>query len=365
MIAFTREHFENVILPRMKKEHEDPKLYFDLTEPEKGNYEIVIGKDGIREAIVPVIGDLGNSRWWGTCYSDISENVQAADNDPGVDRIVLDVNSPGGYIDGVSETSETIKSAKKETVARVGNLAASAAFWLACACDKIEATTKIAVFGSIGVMVSYYDYSKYFEEAGIKHVVIISTDAPDKNLDPITKKGRENLIERLDKTHAIFAEAVAIGRKTTIEKVNSDFGRGGVLIAEDALKVGMIDKITIGQIPNNSEENDEMTEKTYSQAEFDAGIKSATDSLMKHTKFIGRAKNETVVANMAANKPFADCVEDYCAEESAAKELEKQIDANPPEGHKSDDPVEKTPEEKKAEETAKETIQLLKEWEVK
>ena len=361
-IACTREHFEKVILPRSKKESEDPKLYFGMIEPEKRSYQIVTGKDGIKEAIIPITGDLGNSRWWGTRYADIKESVNDAEQDYQVQRIVFDINSPGGYIDGVSETAEAISNCKKETVARVGHMAASAAYWLACACDKIEATTKVALFGSIGVIVSYYDWSKYLEEAGIKEVIVTSTDAPKKHLDPATDQGRSELLGRLDKTHAIFAEFVANGRNTTIEKVNSDFGQGGLLIAEDALKAGMIDGITVGNISTNSEEFD-MT-KTYTQEEYDSGLKAATENLLKHTKFIGRAKSETVIANMEAGKPFADCVEGYCNEELASRLLAEKKESNPPEAIVTGDAALKNEEEAKEKASAKKTVDILNSWEV-
>jgi ClpP class serine protease len=363
MIACTKEHFENVILPRMKHKSENPSAYSDMIEPAKKYYQTVIANDGKRDAIVSVLGELGNDRYWGTAYADIREDVQAADNDPNIDRIVLDINSPGGLIHGVSATEIAIRSSKKETVARVGNIAASAAYWLACACNKIEATSKTAFFGSIGIMGTIIDINGALEKQGIKRTVIISTDAPNKNLDPSTEKGYEEILNRMNKIHAIFAEAVATGRKTTIEKVNSDFGKGGVLIAEDALKVGMIDKITIGQISNNSEE-EMANERTYSQAEFDAGIKAANENLMKHARFIGRAKSESVIANMTENKPFAECVEGYCAEEFAAKELQKNIDANAPEGHVSTDAAinEKAKEEKAK---AEKTVDVLNSWEAK
>jgi len=361
-IACTKEHFESVIIPRLKQQQEDPKAFLFFQEPEAMTYSKIKGSDGKIEAVLSISGELSNTRYFGTSYKDIVQAVSDAEKDPEVERIVLDINSPGGYVDGVENAGRAIKNAKKETVARVGYLAASGAYWLASQANRIEATSKMATFGSIGVIVSYYDWKEYFEKAGIKEIVITSTDAPNKRLDPATDEGRNEVLNRLDKIHAIFAEAVAVGRKTSIETVNSDFGKGGVLIAEDALKVGMIDKITIGQISKS--EDDDMT-KIYSQEELDNAVKSATDNLIKHAKFIGKAKAETIVENMKANKPFADCVEQYCEEEFAAKTLEKTKEANPPEGHVSGDKAEEKKEEKEEKAKAEKTIKILDSWEVK
>ena len=48
---------------------------------------------------------------------------------------------------------------------------ASAAYWLASACEKIFITGKTNLVGSIGVYTTHRDYSKLEQEAGV-----ISTD---------------------------------------------------------------------------------------------------------------------------------------------------------------------------------------------
>ena len=47
----------------------------------------------------------------------------------------------------------------------------------------------------------------------------------------------------VDGLDELFAEAIADGRGTTIEKVNADFGQGATLLADEAVKRGMIDSI--------------------------------------------------------------------------------------------------------------------------
>ena len=227
---------------------------FDLLE-EKGEpeklklYDVVNG-----EAHIPVSGVLTRKISWidmilGTAtkltYDQIAEAVGQADLDPQVERIVLDVNSPGGYLDGVDVSAQAVGNAEKPTEARVDNLAASAAYWISSQTDKITATSPVAAFGSIGVIIDFLDPTRYFKEMGLDRVLIASTDAPEKKAayEPLTKKGEKVWQKELDDLHGVFASRVAEGRKTTPEKVNSDFGRGAVLIAEDAKKVGMIDKI--------------------------------------------------------------------------------------------------------------------------
>ena len=58
-----------------------------------------------------------------------------------------------------------------------------------------------------------------------------------------TEDGKAIVREELDALHEIFVDAIASGRDTTVEKVNADFGQGATLLAEEALKRGMIDTV--------------------------------------------------------------------------------------------------------------------------
>ncbi len=49
--------------------------------------------------------------------------------------------------------------------------------------------------------------------------------------------------EELDALHILFVEAIATGRKVAPKKINDQFGQGSVLLADEALKRGMIDAV--------------------------------------------------------------------------------------------------------------------------
>ena len=330
-LAVTKEYYENTIIPQEKARIEDPKAFFGFDEPQKEEYRTV-NNDGVMEAIIPINGYLSKSRYNGSCYADIVENTQKADADPEIDKIVYLVSSPGGDVNGVEATANAIRNAKKATVARVDYMSASAAYWLATQADKIEATSKMAIFGSIGVLVSYYDWKQYFEKAGIKEYIITSSDAPNKALAPDTDEGMKEVMKRLDTMHGIFVEAVAKGRNTTVENINSNYGKGGVLTAEEALQVGMIDAITISEETNMA--------KTYTEEEFGAAVKDATEKAYKkgtdeesarisgHLKYLGKAKNETVTANIKEGKTVAECADVYIEEATAKSILDSKIKAS-------------------------------------
>jgi len=202
-------------------------------------------------AHIPIVGELTPSA--STCgafsmqgeteYGFIAEACRAADADPAVSSVVFDINSPGGYVDGVDQAAQAMAAIAKPTEARVSGMAASAAYWLASQADKIVATSPADEFGSIGVAMEWYDDDEAMAKKGVAHRVFTSSDAPDKRPDYSTDEGKATLVKQLDALHKVFVFRVAEGRNVSPDKVNKDFGRGGVLIASAAKAAGMIDHI--------------------------------------------------------------------------------------------------------------------------
>lgn len=178
-----------------------------------------------------------------TEYGFIRAAVDQAEIDPRVDRIALEIDSPGGYVAGCDETGMAIADARKKTVAVVHNMAASAAYWLATQADEIIAASPSAMVGSIGVAMEIVDRSEANKSRGIQVRTFTSTEAPDKRVDPSTESGAAKITSKLDDLHDVFVSRVAAGRGVSAEKVNADFGRGDIVIAGKASMLGMIDGI--------------------------------------------------------------------------------------------------------------------------
>lgn len=174
-----------------------------------------------------------------TTYRDIVAAVDRAAADETVKEIQLVIDSPGGSIDGLFDAIAALQSVKgKKTItALVDGLAASAAYALASQADRITANNYGARVGSVGIMAQFV--------LSDRSVSLTSTDAPDKAPDVRTETGRAKVIEHLDALHALFVEAIATGRGVTVEKVNTEFGRGGVVLAGEAVRRGMIDAVAV------------------------------------------------------------------------------------------------------------------------
>ena len=169
----------------------------------------------------------------GTALEDLALDLKTAIDNPNIKGIVLDIDSPGGEAAGINEFAEMVRASSKPIVAYVGNQAASAALWIASAAPQIV-VNQTAELGSLGVVFGYRPTES-------KIVEIVSTTSPKKRLDPGTEEGRAEIQQRADDLAGVFIAKVAKYRGTTEEKVKSDFGQGGMMIAEKAIKVGMAD----------------------------------------------------------------------------------------------------------------------------
>lgn len=168
-------------------------------------------------------------------YPEIVAAIDAAERDPKVKNIEMVIDSPGGQVDGLFEAIAAMQARKKPLSVTARNTLASAAYALAAQADKIVAVNRAARIGSIGIVADYVIDPTV--------VSVTSTDAPDKRPDPATEAGLATIRGELDAMHELFAEAIATGRGTTIEKVNADYGRGGTLLTDEAIKRGMIDGV--------------------------------------------------------------------------------------------------------------------------
>ena len=115
-------------------------------------------------AIVHARGVVG-SWWFGFEAGDLAKAVEEA---AATSRaVVLDLNSPGGVVDGVPEAAARIAAVGVPVVAHTAGMMCSAAYWLAAGANAITASTAAEV-GSIGVYCPMVDYSAMCEKEGIK-----------------------------------------------------------------------------------------------------------------------------------------------------------------------------------------------------
>jgi len=163
-----------------------------------------------------------------------------------VGAIVLDVDSPGGSVEGIPEMAGELRSARgtKPIVAVANGMMASAAYWLASQADEIVAT-KSALVGSIGVKVAHEDMSKAAGAKGLK-VSLISAGkfkTEGNRWEPLSDEARAHVQALVDEFYGMFVSDVAKGRRVSVEDVRSGFGEGRAVSASAGLSAGMVDRI--------------------------------------------------------------------------------------------------------------------------
>ncbi len=194
---------------------------------------------------------------------------------PDVKAIVLDVNSPGGTVQGVQELSDKIYQGRKQKhiVAVANSLAASAAYWIATAADEVVVTPSGQV-GSIGVFTVHQDFSKAYEEAGIKTTLISAgKHKVDGNpFEPLSEEARERIQENINYFYGMFVQAVGRNRGVPVSTARNSFGQGRVVNADEALESGMVDRVatlesvlrSLGAGPTASNDSNENAQKRAS-----------------------------------------------------------------------------------------------------
>ena len=226
----------------------DPEALQSRTGKPLDNTRTVSMREGV--AVIPVTGpifryaNLFTEISGATATGVLAKDIQTALDNPYVRGIVLDINSPGGEATGINELSKLIASArgKKPIKAYAGGSMASGAYWLGVACDEVI-VDETALLGSIGVVMSYLDTSKRDAASGVRLVEIVSSQSPDKRVDPSTDDGRAKVQAVVDALAEQFIAAVARYRGVDAATVISDFGRGGVLVGPAAVQAGMADRL--------------------------------------------------------------------------------------------------------------------------
>ncbi len=171
-----------------------------------------------------------------------AKEFKALENDPAIETIVLNIDSPGGEAAGISQFATYVRNSPKKVVAYVDDLAASAAYWIASAASKIYASST-AFVGSIGVVFTLVDDSEKLKKEGVEKIEIVSVQSPKKRPDIKSDEGKNQVQVWANDLASEFVKAVARYRNVSEEYVLENFGKGDLLIAKRAKDVGMIDEI--------------------------------------------------------------------------------------------------------------------------
>ncbi len=164
--------------------------------------------------------------------------------DEGNKGILLYIDSPGGGVFESDELYNKLMEYKEATgrpvYAYMASTAASGGLYVSMAADKIYAN-RMAMTGSIGVIMSSIDTSKLEEMIGIKEENI--TSGPNKAMgNPLTDEQRKILQSLVDESYEYFVDVVSEGRGLDREAVYK-LADGRVYSPKQAQELGLIDGV--------------------------------------------------------------------------------------------------------------------------
>jgi protease-4 len=191
---------------------------------------------------------LGGDSWYAGNADTVLRSIRRATHDPEVEGLILEINSGGGGItdsDIIYKALLDFKAAQegRAVVSLMGDVAASGAYYIALASDRILAHPT-TLTGSIGVIMQSYNIKELAAKLGVQDVTIKSGANKDL-LNPfqeVKAEQRELLQQVISAMHERFVALVAENRKLPKETV-APLADGRVFVAEEALRNKLIDGI--------------------------------------------------------------------------------------------------------------------------
>lgn len=215
-------------------------------------------------AIIDVSGVITRVAWDGSgrnMVDLIEDQLKVAGRDDKVRAVILKVDSPGGEVmasDDISRALLTFQDEyKKPVIAAMGGLAASGGYYVSAPCRWIVAN-ELTLTGSIGVIMSTFNYRGLMDKAGLVPQVFKSGRFKDmlrgsktpSEIDPEEMKMIQNIV---DETFGKFKKVVADGRGRA-NNLNKGSGKqlaenwqeyadGRVLTGTQAYELGFVDEL--------------------------------------------------------------------------------------------------------------------------
>jgi ClpP class serine protease len=199
--------------------------------------------------VIPVSGPIIKSNYCGSPGSmTMAKWISKLDALPNCETIILNIDSPGGMVDGTQTLADSIKNCKTKTIAFINDgSCASAAYWIASQCDLIVSSHKTNSVGSIGVYVQLANWEKHYKEHSKLEIISIYSDLSDEKNLPYREalKGNDKLIkeEMLNPLAEAFISAVKENRSGKLNLSAGDPFKGKVYMGEEAIAIGLIDRI--------------------------------------------------------------------------------------------------------------------------
>jgi len=195
--------------------------------------------------IIYAVGGIDSGDSEGINSEKLVETINEVANDSSVKAVVFRVSSPGGSAYGSEQIwrALTLLKAKKPLIVSMGDYAASGGYYISCMADKIVAQPT-TITGSIGIFglipnIEGLNNKLGFTYDGVKTNKMGNAISVNRKFTPEERDLMQNYVNR---GYELFVKRCADGRKKTPEQIKT-IAEGRVWTGEDALKIGLVDKI--------------------------------------------------------------------------------------------------------------------------
>jgi len=177
----------------------------------------------------------------------VKHQLEQARDDDNVKAVILEMNSPGGGITASDIIYKKVLEFKDETnkkvIVSMQDVAASGAYYISAAADKIIAHPT-TITGSIGVIMPLINIANLVAKYGIEDNSIKSGDMKSigSPLKKMSDDERKVLDDIVDEMYTRFVNIIAVGRNMKIDNVRK-LADGRIYTGKQALDNGLIDQL--------------------------------------------------------------------------------------------------------------------------
>ncbi|MFK7739844.1 MAG: signal peptide peptidase SppA [Planctomycetota bacterium] len=200
-------------------------------------------RGAIAEGANPLMGASGGT------VSAVQRALRYASREQ-VDGLLLYIDSPGGGVTDSDRIYQMLRSYRDANpgvpvAALFGDMCASGGYYIAVAAEHVI-SRRTSISGSIGVIMSAWNFSQLAEQWGIQQIAIKSDRTPFKDMLSPTREMRPEekrmLTSIVDELYDQFVAVVMEGRGLSREVVERA-ANGGIYTAQQAQELQLVDEI--------------------------------------------------------------------------------------------------------------------------
>lgn len=177
-------------------------------------------------------------------YQTISRQLQAAMDDSAITGILLNLDTPGGEVNGAFDLADQIKrmSQAKPIWGVAADHALSAGYLIGSATQRLS-VTQTGMVGSIGVVMRHTDMSRAIANDGlsVSHIYAGARKIDGSPFEPLTNGARASMQATVDQLYTKFVEFTASARGIDPAAIRDT--EAGVFTGLDAIALRLADAV--------------------------------------------------------------------------------------------------------------------------